>query len=434
MGMHGLYALTLILTSAAPAAPAPKAYVVAAAPGRAPSDGPLQVLQKTRVTLYAVVQLGRGWRARYYTDAPSLRLRGRRISSKRIRPLQRLARVRLRWSLVEPYQHHQHKPYPNKGNPAYSNSVLFGKRHGRWLGFDKLEYHETAIFGAGASKLVVKRATPTHKKVNVHGGLGTMRYRVQVTWKKGRASSPGATSTERGGISPRVLRVSWRAADDLVGWLTSYYNVPNVFGSAGAGGRHQTERYQGADCADIITGAARRAGAKLPYTHAAGLLRYARKVTPKLLLTKSGLVYAEGRRKGQRAHLRFGKQLRRGDLMLIDYVGWNGTGRGWDHVGVLSADRGKKGWLDPADRHIHMGYKWGLVSEPLSSEGKAVVLFLRLRKRYRRAMTNQAKRLRRARKRLRRARKRLRRARKRAGARTRVRRRRRPTKHRRRRL
>jgi len=409
-----LLSLSLILTSSTQGAPSAKAYVVAAAPGRVPSDRPVQVRRGTRVTLYAVVRIGRGWRARYYTDASSLRLGGRRIRHKRIRPLAQLRGVRTRWFLVEPYQHHQKRPFPNRGNPAYSNAVLFGKHHGRWLGFDTLGYHETVIASARGSLLRVDRATPTHKKVNVHGGLGTMRYRVEVTWAGGRVSSPGAAATGRGGISTRVIRVSWRAADDLVGWLTSYYNVPNVFGSAGGGARHQTERYQGADCADIIVGAARRAGARLRYTHAAGLIRYGRRVTPKLFLTKTGLVYAEGSRRGRRARLRFGKDVRRGDLMLIDYVGWNGTGRGWDHVGVISADRGVKGWLDGADRHIHMGYKWGLVSEPLSSEGRAVVLFLRLRPGYRRAMARRRKRLVRAEKRSRRLRtRRLRKARRR---------------------
>ncbi len=111
-------------------------------------------------------------------------------------------------------------------------------------------------------------------------------------------------------------------------------------------------------------------------------------------MTSAGLVYAQGSRKGRRARLRFGKDVRRGDLMLIDYVGFNHTGRGWDHVGVVSADRGVKGWLDPADHHIHMGYKWGLQSEPLSSEGRAIVLFLRFRPRVRRAMARREKRLR----------------------------------------
>ncbi len=397
--MHAtLLTLALLLETTAPMA-SPAAYVVAAAPGRAASDAPLHVRQGIGVTLYAVVRIGRGRRARYYTDAPSLRLAGRRIRRTRIRPLARLRSARVRWYLVEPHQHHKKLKYPNRGNPAYSNAVLFGKHHGRWLGFDTLEYHETLIASARASRLRVLRATPTHKRVNVHGGLGTMRYRVQVIWARGNAASPGVTATGRGGISGRVTRVSWRAADDLVGWLTSYFNVPNVFGSAGPGARHQTERYQGADCADIIVGAARRAGAKLRYTHAAGLTRYARRVTPKLLLTRAGLFYTQGRRKGQRARLRFGVDVRRGDLMLIDYVGFNSTGRGWDHVGVVSADRGVKGRLDPADRHIHMGYKWGLQSEPLSAEGRAVVQFLRFRPRVRRAMSRWRKRQARAQKR-----------------------------------
>ena len=76
---------------------------------------------------------------------------------------------------------------------------------------------------------MVRKAVPTHPKVNVHGGLGTMRYKVVVRWSGGSAASPGANDNRRGGISGRVLRVSWREADDFVGYLTSYFNVPNVW-------------------------------------------------------------------------------------------------------------------------------------------------------------------------------------------------------------
>lgn len=392
-----LLTITLILDAVTPAATAPRAYVVGAAPGRAPGDRALQVRRSTSVTLYAVVRLGRGWRARYYTDAPSVRLGGRRIPRRRIRPLKGLAGLRIRWLQVEPYPHHQKRPYPNPNDPTYANAVLYGKRHGRWLGLDRLEYHQTPIPRAHGTWLRVTRAAPSSKKAKGYGGLGTMRYRVQVTWAGGRASSPGASASGRGGIGRGVLRVSWREGDDLVGWLTSYYNVPYVFGSARVGGRHQTEEYQGADCADVIVGAARRAGARLGYTNASGLTRYARKVTPKLLMTKHGFTHAEGPRKGRRARLRFGTDVRRGDMVLIDYSGLGATGRSWDHVGVMSADRGRKGWLDPADRHIHTGNLYGVLIEPLSREGKAVVQFLRLRTRYRRAIARQQKRLQRAR-------------------------------------
>ncbi len=360
------------------------AFVVAGRAGERPSDRPVQARLGQKVRLYAVLRVGRGYRARYYSLAPGFKLRGRYVPARRVRSPRGMS-LRYSWWRVEPRQHHVKTPPPNKGNAAYSNAVLFGPHHGRWLGFDHLEYVQKRIPRARGAVLVVDRVLPAHPKVNVHGGLGTMRYRVEIRWRGRRVASPGAEATTRYGISPRVQRVSFRAADDFLGYLTSYFNVPNVFGSAGPGRLHQTEQYQGADCADVLVGAARRAGARLPYTSAAGLQHYARRVTRRLLLDRRGLTWYDGPKKGQAAHLRFGRDVRRGDLMLIDYVGFTGSPRSWDHVGALARDRGRRGWLDPKDTILHVGYLWGLTETAAGDEGPAIVQFLRFRGRTQRA-------------------------------------------------
>src|SRR5205814_7803584 len=96
------------------------------------------------------------------------------------------------------------------------------------------------------------------------------------------------------GILPTVMRVSFRAdgADDLPAYLTSFFNVPNLFGSAGTGTGHQTDLHQGADCADVIVGAARKMGEALPYSSVAGLFEHTHPVTPPLYLTPDGLFTA----------------------------------------------------------------------------------------------------------------------------------------------
>lgn len=360
-------------------------FVVAGRAGERPSDRPVQARLGQRVRLYAVLRKGRGRRARYFSLAPGFKLRGRTVPARRVRSPRALG-LGFQWWRVEPRQHHVTTPPPNQGNAAYSNAVLFGPHHGRWLGFDRLEYVQRRIPGARGAVLVVDRVRPSHPKVNVHGGLGTMRYRVDIRWRGRDAASAGAEAVTRYGISPHVLRVSFRAADDFIGYLTSYFNVPNVFGSAGPGRLHQTEQYQGADCADVLVGAARRAGARLPYTSASGLQRYARRVTRKMLLDRRGLTWVDGPKKGQAAHLRFGRDVRRGDLMLIDYVGFTGSPRSWDHVGALARDRGLRGWLDPKDTILHMGYLWGLSETAAGDEGPAIVQFLRFHGRYQRAI------------------------------------------------
>ncbi len=370
-------------------------HVVGAVGDRLPADRPVEARQTEPVKLYAVLEVGRAGRARYFSAARPFRLRGRLIRRRAIRPWRQAGLAAPpRWFRIEPEPHHVASDPPNRGNPAYSNSVLFGPRHGRWLGYDKIEYKQTAIAGAAGPVLSLWRLRPTHPKIDVHGGLGTMRYRVQLTLADGRQlASPGASAAQlTRGISPRVLRVTYRRGDDLVGHLTGYFNVPNVFGSGGGKGRrHQTELFQGADCADVVVGAARRAGARtMAYTSAAGLRRYARPVTAKLLLDSRGIFQlASGKppRKAGAVRLRFGDDVRRGDIMLIDYVNFDASPRGWDHVAVVSADRGRDGWLDPQDLVLHMGYLYGLTETAAKDEGPAIVQFLRLKPRYAKAIT-----------------------------------------------
>ena len=385
--------VAVVLVAMPPAAeaqggPSRTAFVVASAEGRRPSDAVVEARLGEAVTLYAVVREGRGRRTRYYTDAPQLRVGRRRVPARRIQPLSALGPAQVRWYQVEPRQHHVATPAPNDGNPAYSNCVLFGPRHGRWLGYDVLEYHETELTAArDAGQVTVRRASPTARRLAAREGLGTMRFKVAVGVGGAVHASPGAEAVGRSGIGREVFRVSFRRSDDLVGYLTSYFNVPNVFGSAGRTTVHQTELFQGADCADVIIGAARRAGARLEYTSVSGLFRYARPVTERILLDASGLVYADGDRVGQPVELVFGEDVRVGDVMLIDYVGFLASPRSWDHVAVVSGDRGRRGRFDPADPVLHMGYLWGLTEVPAGAEAPAYVQFLRWKPRVQRAFS-----------------------------------------------
>jgi len=270
---------------------------------------------------------------------------------------------------------------PNLGNPAYSNSVLFGRRHGRWLGYDTLEYAEHALPHTRPA-LTLTRVSPTDPVLARNGGLGTMRFKVDVTAADGRRwESPGAAATSRGGIRGTVRRVSFRSGDGLVGHLTSFFNVPNVFGSAGTGRRHQTDRHQGADCADVIVGAARKAGARVPYTSVSGLGRHTRPRSGVLRIVDGGTRDTDD----AEVVLRWGEDVRAGDLVLIKY-GVDFTGRTWDHIAVLADDRGRPGVFDAADEVLHMGFLYGLVREPLGAQRPATIRLVRFRRRWRRRM------------------------------------------------
>ena len=361
--------------------------LVAGVAGAVPRDRAVHARLGQPVELRAVVREKHGRQVRYYADVPRFFLRGRLVRGRRLLPLSRLGAARWRWYRVEPRPHHVNTAPPNKGNKAYSNARLFGKNHGRWIGYDNLEYHESLIPGSRTALIRPTRTRPSHPRVDVNGGLGTMRYKVQLQLGSETLSSPGMEAQRRGGISPAVMRVTFRSGDDLVGHLHGFFNVPNVFGSAGHGDRHQTDLYQGADCADVIIGAVRAAGYRMPYTSVSGLKRYTRKVTRRLLLTREGLFVADGPRRGQRAVVAFGAEgLHPGDLMLIDYYGFTGSPRSWDHIAVVDRDRGTRGRFDPADPVLHMGYLFGLIEEPALGEAPAYVQFLRFRPKVLRAL------------------------------------------------
>jgi len=388
----------LVLQADVAAGAAAKVFLVAGLEGSVPSTRPVHAVLGQRVRLHAVVAARRRGRLRYFADAPAIRVRGRRIRPPLLQPLSALGSPRLRWFRVEPRPHHVSTPPPNSGNPAYSNAILFGPQHGKWIGYDTIEYHATPIRGARTGTFTVTRTRPSHPKVDVNGGLGTMRYKVELHLADGTTTtSAGEELTSRVGISPRVTRVTFRSDDSFVGHLRGYFNVPNVFGSGGHGRRHQAELYQGADCADVIVGAARAAGARIAYTSVLGFKQHARPVTDKHLLRKDGVFAAEGPLKGRRVALRFGEQVRTGDIMLIDYAGFNGSPRTWDHIAVVGQDRGKRGVFDPQDLVLHMGYLYGLTEEPAHGESPAFIQFLRLKPRVLRAFQRQRRRRARAR-------------------------------------
>jgi hypothetical protein len=378
--MRRVCPLILLLAAAWPAranAEKIRVSIVGAVGSGIPHAGPVEALAGQEVRLYALVRMGRGRRTRYFADAPQIRLGRRRIGGRRLRPLSELGPHALFWARIEPRPHHVALDPPNPGNPAYSNSVLFGSKHGRWLGYDTIEYEETPIEGAVSPTLSLARVEPTDPKVDINAGLGTMRYRVYLQLGGQLYASVGSDARTRGGIAPSVMRVSYRAGNDLVGQLASYFNVPNVFGSAGKGRRHQTELFQGADCADVIVGAARRAGARLPYSSVAGLLRHTQRLSGKLLLQHDGLFEIADEMPAGAKHLSFGNDIRRGDLMLIDYAGFDGSPRSWDHIAVIAEDRGVVGQFDPEDIVLHMGYLYGLTREQASSQSPAIIQFVR---------------------------------------------------------
>ncbi|MSP63059.1 MAG: hypothetical protein EXR72_22525 [Myxococcales bacterium] len=287
--------------------------------------------------------------------------------------------ISVTWRRVEPTMMHTISPPPNRENATYSNAVIFGPHHGEWIGWDRIEYLEGDLDGGGFTRAVVD-ARPGDPRFDTHDGLGTMRLAATVSAGGRRVATPGALDRDGPGIADRVFRYTFRRGDDFLGWLTSYFNVPYLFGSAGHFAKAQAERYVGADCADVLVAALRRAGRRdLDYSSVAQLITLGRRVAGPVLVDGSdGAAPAP-----VGARLAWGSAVRPGDLLVIDYVGWAGTPRQWDHVLVAVEDRGPgggpgDGWLGPEDVAADSGDASGLIFQALARQGKIEVLVLRI--------------------------------------------------------
>ncbi len=296
-------------------------------------------------------------------------------------PLADLGAFAVRWSIVEPHGFRTQPAANGATSSFYSNVSTERGDFGRWLGYDRIEYFATEVRpwadGAAAARIPAAITSGDPRAMQVPG-VGTVRYQAALRLPSGEiVASPGVEAVDAFGLTPAVHRVSLRRGDDFLGWLSGYLLVPEVFGSAGGGKNHQTERFTGADCADVMIGARRRAGARLAYTNVAGLPKVARSVAGATTLDDAG----------QPATAITG--VRPGDLIRIDYGGalTGHTPRGWDHVAALWEDRsdpagpaggGPDGQLDGFDLVIHMGHP-RLVIEPLAEQAPATVDVLRWR-------------------------------------------------------
>jgi hypothetical protein len=272
------------------------------------------------------------------------------------------------WLRVEPHLLHTTTPAPNPDIPSFSNAVLTGPRHGAWLGYDVLEYDtlpltESAGISIRGPRVRLSAAHPTDRHYDVHGGAGSIWIAAVVTLPDGRVlRTADGTSVDRFGLSRDVMRVSFRSGDDYLGWLSTYFNVPNLFGSSGGHGEHQTDRYVGADCADVLVGGRRAMGERFAYASVAGIATYATPLTEAFEQREDG---------SESIALRWGVDVQPGDLVTIDYENPGDAAdlpRAWDHIGTLVADADGDGVVSSGDVVRHMSFM-GLSDDPLRVHG-----------------------------------------------------------------
>jgi hypothetical protein len=363
------------VASAAPTLTIDRAIIVGRVDNAEWTDAPTHARRDQKAELAAIVVARRGKQRVVLAPAgvESLKLAGRKVSARELAPLEAAS---IRWSTVEPHGFRDTTPAANGAtSDFYSNVSTESGTFGRWLGYDHIDYFEH-VFAERGEPIITAEIKPHETGAVQVPGLGTLRFKVDVELADGRrVASPGAEAIDTFGILPSVHRVSVRGSDDFIGWLGAYLLVPEVFGSAGPGNNHQTERFVGADCADVMVGAMRRMGKKLAYTNVAGLPAYTKTIAAAVDVDDRGMPPApiEG--------------VKVGDLIRIDYGGAlrGHTPRNWDHVAALWEDRSDPkgplkgaadGKLDGFDLVIHVGHP-RLKIEPLSGQSPATIDVLR---------------------------------------------------------
>jgi len=171
-----------------------------------------------------------------------------------------------------------------------------------------------------------------------HDDVGSFWFQAEVqkgaeTWR-----SAGLDANDNRGLSPKVFRVSIRDGEGYLGYLTSFHNVPGLFGSI----PYQSNNYIGVDCADVLVAA----HSKWKNVSNEKDYNVAMLVTEWQRVASFNLV-----RGNPDAEVKWGEIIHPGDFIAVRYNG----ARQYQHIGALQSDANNNGFLDGEDLVIHAG-------------------------------------------------------------------------------
>jgi hypothetical protein len=229
------------------------------------------------------------------------------------------------------------KFYKNANHPWEKNPY-------QWCDYGKIDYNRVEIKAFEnkrevelTSKILEENRPKNNKYYN--SKLGSFWFEVEVVLKNGKVvKTKGIKNVERKGLSPKVFRVSYMASDDYIGYLTTFFNVPGIFGSM----PYQSRNYIGVDCADVLV-ATSKVMNKQKNTKNYNVVMLVDKFKTKI---KTKIVRGIPIKK-----LTWGKEFQKGDFIAVKY---RENGR-YAHIGMLYADENKNGILDKEDSIINAG-------------------------------------------------------------------------------
>lgn len=269
----------------------------------------------------------------YFSDTKNININGQRISNadKQRWDSCLYGDLSVSWFKVEPVDRY------------YENATLGGD----WLGWDIPEYVETKMELTDMSIIADNLATV----VPDANGLGTMRYKVEINYNGETFATAGKDAKTKDGISDDVHRISVRGdtGNNIIDWGMARMQLPFIMGSASITGKdkgHQSENYQGADCADFVAAAARDAGYNIPFGWSGSFIPragYTKSIVGEDIRVRysEGIFYNEDEFESEA--IVFGEDgVKQGDIVLYNR-----------HVGILAEDKGIKGILDIDDLVLH---------------------------------------------------------------------------------
>ncbi len=102
-----------------------------------------------------------------------------------------------------------------------------------------------------AAPLGLNIRVPGDRRPDVQQPVGSFWFQAEVDDSGTFVRSYGIEGSDKRGLNPKVFRVSRRHGKGYLGFLTSFFNVPGLFGSI----PYQRHNYVGVDCADVLVAA-----------------------------------------------------------------------------------------------------------------------------------------------------------------------------------
>ncbi len=270
-------------------------------------------------------------------------LKGQKITLK----VAKVSSATIRWYQIFP---DISKMYKNANHPWEKNPY-------QWVGFGKIDYERKELipfrnqwkiqpFEKQSDSGVVDNhlfwfSYPRNTAISsrfYQEDVGSFWFQAEIEKRGKIQKSPGIGNSNKKGLSPKVFRVSIRDGKGYLGYLTSFFNVPGLFGSV----TYQSNHYIGVDCADVLVAAyGKWKGKPMKKNYNVAMLvnKFPKKGKFDLV---NGMPSKE---------LAWGKDIRPGDLIAVKYPG----ARQYQHIGALSKDTNNNGVLDGADLLIHAG-------------------------------------------------------------------------------